>query len=188
MARPVVSAIQRFEAHVHRGEPHHRWTGSPDPHTGTGQFRLAGKLRSAQRAAWELYVGPIPAGVRVRSCPQEPMCVRLDHLCLEPSCRRIAPTAASCPDLSNHMSVSIAFPLYIAHLVQAGRAETTLAAYRSIYRRWLSRPLRDIPVNGLTDHAIESTVDGLRNAVPQSAAVATSILHGLSAWAKSQNL
>ena len=88
MSNPTV--VQRFNAHVDRCGEHHRWTGSPDPRTGTGQFRINGKLRSAQRAAWELGVGPLPAGVRVRSCRQDPLCVRVEHLTIESSQRAIA--------------------------------------------------------------------------------------------------
>lgn len=106
-----VDPLARFDAHVGRTGNHHRWTGNPDPRTGTGQFRLNGKLRSAQPAAWELQVGPLPSGIRVRACPQDPLCVRVEHLRLEPSRRRIASTGESAIGSTVHLTVSAAFPL-----------------------------------------------------------------------------
>src|SRR5207237_6557558 len=137
--------------HVDRaGEPH-RWTGRADPRTGTGQFRLNGKLRSAQRAAWELGVGPLPAGVRVRSCRADPLCVRVEHLTIESSQRHIAPTAFAAAELGQHMTVSAAFPLYLAHLEREGRVDTTITVYRSIYRRWIDTVVGKVPVNMLCE-------------------------------------
>jgi integrase len=78
MARTIA---ERFEAKVDRTGEHHVWTGAK-ARDGTGQVRANGKLMTASRLAWELAHGPLPGAVRVRSCPDEPACVRLDHLAL----------------------------------------------------------------------------------------------------------
>jgi integrase len=72
----------RFEARVDRSGVHHIWLGARSPRGG-GQVRVDGKLRTAARAAWEIENGSVPDGVRVRSCADEPACVRVDHLRLD---------------------------------------------------------------------------------------------------------
>ena len=72
----------RFEARVDRSGVHHIWLGARSP-GGGGQVRVDGKLLTAARAAWEIENGPVPDGVRVRSCADEPACVRVDHLRLD---------------------------------------------------------------------------------------------------------
>ncbi len=72
----------RFEARVDRSGHHHIWLGAKSP-GGGGQVRVDGKLLTAARAAWEIENGPVPDGVRVLSCPDEPACVRVDHLRLD---------------------------------------------------------------------------------------------------------
>lgn len=47
---------------------------------GYGSFRYAGQLRPAYRFAYELMVGPIPAGYHVDHLCRNPRCVRFDHL------------------------------------------------------------------------------------------------------------
>jgi HNH endonuclease len=187
MGRTPGTPIERFEALVDRQGAHHRWTGSPDPRTGTGQFRIAGKLRSAQRAAWELQVGPIPSGVRVRACPNDPLCVRIEHLGLEPSQRNITPSRAS-SEPNRRMSLSTAFPLYLAHLGRCGRAERTLAIYRSIYHGWLDRRLGPLRLDQLTPRKLGAALSPMTEQVPQSATVAKSILNGLMDWAVEEGL
>jgi hypothetical protein len=182
------SALERFESHVDRTDVHHRWTGSPDPRTGTGQFRLDGKLLSAQRAAWELHVGPLPSGVRVRSCPHDPLCVRVEHLVAEPSRRHIAPTASRTALLPVHMTVSVAFHLYLAHLRREGRSQTTLTVYGSVFRGRINPALGRLPVNELSEETIRGVVDEMSSAAPGAAGVARSILYGLSDWANAEKL
>ena len=77
---PLDSA--RFEARVDRCGVHHIWLGARRP-GGGGQIRVDGNLRTAARAAWEIENGPVPDGVRVLSCTDEPACVRVDHLRLD---------------------------------------------------------------------------------------------------------
>lgn len=77
----MVSATDRFNAKVQRSGEHHIWTGALKQ-DGTGQVRLDGKLMTAPRAAWEFAHGPLPPGSKVRGCPDEPACVRLEHLSL----------------------------------------------------------------------------------------------------------
>ena len=72
----------RFDARVDRSGPHHIWLGARSL-GGGGQVRVDGKLLTAARAAWEIENGPVPDGVRVLSCADEPACVRVDHLRLD---------------------------------------------------------------------------------------------------------
>jgi hypothetical protein len=183
----TAARLERFLAHVDLTGEHQRWTGSVDPRTGTGQFRLDGKLRSAQRAAWELQVGPLPAGVRVRRCASDPRCVQLEHLTLEPSNRQIAASADSIDAFAGHLTVSAAFPLYLAALKRQGRSDNTLTTYRSIFRRWIEPALGSRPVDGLGQDATV-LIDHMGSVVPDSATVAKSILNGLSGWAFHERL
>ena len=75
------TVAERFESKVDRSGEHHLWMGAK-ARDGTGQVRVDGKLMTTSRLAWELANGPLPANVRVKSCPDEPACVRLDHLAL----------------------------------------------------------------------------------------------------------
>lgn len=75
------SPEERFRAKVITRDGHDIWTGATD-HRGVGMVRINGKLRTAQRAAWEFAHGPLPQGARVNSCATQRACVRLDHLSL----------------------------------------------------------------------------------------------------------
>ena len=80
MARPLQ---QRFEKFVDRRGEHHVWTGAKRPGLGTGRMRIDGKEVPAHRIAWELAHGPLGDGGRVLPCPDEPACVRLEHLTVD---------------------------------------------------------------------------------------------------------
>lgn len=70
----------RFEQHVDRSGKHHLWLGSTNPLRGTGRLKVNGKQMTAHRRAWELAYGTPDKGIAVSPCPQEPLCVRVDHL------------------------------------------------------------------------------------------------------------
>ena len=72
----------RFEAKIDRNGEHHLWLGAVAAN-GVGQVRVDGKLVTAPRAAYELEHGPVGTGLRVLTCPDEPGCVRVDHLRVE---------------------------------------------------------------------------------------------------------
>ncbi len=74
------SLQQRFDRLVDRCGEHHLWRGAVRPDAGTGRMRVEGKELPAYRIAWELAHGPLQADVRVLPCPDEPACVRIDHL------------------------------------------------------------------------------------------------------------
>ena len=78
----MAGLTERFEEKVDRSREHDVWTGSRSS-DGSGQIRVSGKLMNARRVAWELAHGPLPATARVRACPEEPACVRLEHLSVE---------------------------------------------------------------------------------------------------------
>jgi len=77
----------RFWSHVDRsGGPQAcwPWTGAMEKKTGYGRVKFRGKARMAHRVAYELAVGPIPAGlqvdhVRARGCRRRD-CVNPAHL------------------------------------------------------------------------------------------------------------
>jgi hypothetical protein len=75
----VGSINERFEANVDRTGEHHLWCGYVAP-DGTAQIRINGRLTTARRLAWELAHGPLPRGVNVAGCTDEPRCVRVEHL------------------------------------------------------------------------------------------------------------
>jgi len=76
---------ERFWRHVARTEACWVWTGVHRK-SGAGilPVRQAGKVQrlEAARVAWELFVGPLPAGRRVWRRCRRPACVRPDHLVL----------------------------------------------------------------------------------------------------------
>lgn len=56
------------------------WTGPLSKHGGYGKIKVNGKQTTAQRAAYEAFVGEIPAGYTVdHTCNVHP-CVEPDHL------------------------------------------------------------------------------------------------------------
>jgi hypothetical protein len=71
----------RFDAKVDRSGEHHLWTGAHDA-DGIGQIRVNGRLTTARRVAWELVHGPLPPTAHLSGCPDEPGCVRVEHLSL----------------------------------------------------------------------------------------------------------
>lgn len=72
-------AEERFRAKLERLGDHDVWTGAVDA-SGTGLVRIDGRLRTVQRAAWEFAHGPLAADRRVRACPADKRCVRVEHL------------------------------------------------------------------------------------------------------------
>ncbi|MGH8999068.1 MAG: HNH endonuclease, partial [Acidimicrobiia bacterium] len=73
---------ERFERSVDRSGEHHLWTGAKNPQRGTGRVNVAGRQVTAHRLAWELENGSVPAACKVLACPDEPACVRIEHLSL----------------------------------------------------------------------------------------------------------
>jgi integrase len=80
----------RFETKVDRSGDHHLWTGATKA-DGTGVLKVAGKVVTAPRVAWELANGELRPGVRVQGCSSEPACVRVDHLSLHGGGARVRP-------------------------------------------------------------------------------------------------
>lgn len=72
---------------------HHLWTGARDAVRGTGRLKVGRKSITAHRHAWELAHGPLPTFARVLACPDEPACVRLDHLRVAGATEPARPTA-----------------------------------------------------------------------------------------------
>jgi hypothetical protein len=89
----MASIDERFEANVNRTGEHHLWCGYVAP-DGTAQIRVNGRLTTARRLAWRLTYGPLPHGVNVAGCVDEPRCVRVEHLAVG---RRPRPTVAAPP-------------------------------------------------------------------------------------------
>ena len=78
----MAAASHPLREKVDRSGEHHLWTGARTA-TGAGLIRIAGKLRTVIQVAWEHERGPIPDGHRVRACPANKLCVRVDHLALQ---------------------------------------------------------------------------------------------------------
>jgi hypothetical protein len=88
---------ERFEALVDRSGEHHLWLGAVDAHQ-TPQMRVDGTLTTARRVAWVLAHGPLRPGVRIAACPDQPRCVRAEHLHLGPRPRPRSQLTTELPD------------------------------------------------------------------------------------------
>ena len=84
----MVARSDRFDSKVDRSGPHHLWLGARSAQ-GVGQVRVDGKLMTAPRAAWARAYGDPPSGSKVLACPDEPACVRPEHLRLDRSAPEI---------------------------------------------------------------------------------------------------
>src|SRR6266545_8054305 len=76
---------ERFWRYIHRTPTCWLWTGLHTPNgAGILPVREQGRVRhmTAGQVAWELHVGPVPAGRRVWRRCRRPACVRPDHLLL----------------------------------------------------------------------------------------------------------
>lgn len=74
------SEVERFLSKVDIGPDCWLWTGQTDKY-GYGRFcNQAGRMVQAHRFAYELVVGPIPAGLTLDHECETPSCVRPDHL------------------------------------------------------------------------------------------------------------
>jgi hypothetical protein len=84
---------QRFWTRVRKTETCWLWTGSR--HQGRGQWHG----RYAHRVAWEMTMGPVPAGRMLAPTCAEPLCVRPAH---HVPARRsyIQPAAVSAPSVA----------------------------------------------------------------------------------------
>jgi hypothetical protein len=69
----------RFMEKVEQTETCWLWLGARG-HAGYGQFWLDGRLVGAHRAAYQLFVGPIPVGLTLDHLCRVRRCVRPDHL------------------------------------------------------------------------------------------------------------
>lgn len=80
MAPPKSEPRDRFLTHVRQAAGCWEWTAGRTPE-GYGKFWLNGRTIGAHRAAWLLFVGPIPEGICVMHTCDNPPCVRwTDHL------------------------------------------------------------------------------------------------------------
>ncbi len=75
-----MNLADRVAAKVERIGEHHRWLGATDAR-GVPVMKVDGRVTTVRRAVCELAAGaPLPTGVKVGACPDEPLCVRSEHL------------------------------------------------------------------------------------------------------------
>lgn len=82
------SLAERLESGLNKNGPDHyglgpcwMWTRSTcGPPRERGQITVSGRNRLVHRVAYELWVGPIPAGKVIMHRCDEPLCCRPDHL------------------------------------------------------------------------------------------------------------
>ncbi|HSH58718.1 MAG TPA: tyrosine-type recombinase/integrase [Acidimicrobiales bacterium] len=86
----MITLAERFSSKVDRSGEHHVWTGSKKS-DGSGKMKVNGRTILARRVAWELTNGELSHNVRVLACPEDPRCVRIDHLILEGAAPRRSP-------------------------------------------------------------------------------------------------
>lgn len=72
--------MERFWGKVDRSGDCWLWTAGRFAGTGYGMFWLDGRTRLAHRVAYELAVGPIPAGKQLDHLCRVKACVRPEHL------------------------------------------------------------------------------------------------------------
>lgn len=76
-----VSPLKRFMSKVRRtAATNDCWTWKGTLSRGYGCFYLYGRNVPAHRAAYEFFVGPIPAGMHILHSCDNPPCVNPDHL------------------------------------------------------------------------------------------------------------
>jgi len=92
----MASLARRVAAKIDRSGEHHIWTGATDGR-GAGVMSVDGHSTTARRVAWELEREPVPDGAKVMACPEEPACVRLDHLSLKVPTDRSPATPPKAP-------------------------------------------------------------------------------------------
>ena len=70
----------RIARKVERVGEHDLWKGAINT-TGAPVLKVDGKLKTVRRVVCELATGgPLPDGMKVGACPDEPLCVRAEHL------------------------------------------------------------------------------------------------------------
>lgn len=75
----MISAQDRFIAFVNKTSACWLWTGAKSKQ-GYGAFYLNARMHPAHRAAYILFVGPIPRGLAILHSCDVPACVNPDHL------------------------------------------------------------------------------------------------------------
>ena len=75
---PKPTLAERFWSKVDAGGDCWEWTGARA--AGYGRFNVEKRAEPAHRVAWELLVGPIPAGLTIDHLCRNRACVNPDHL------------------------------------------------------------------------------------------------------------
>ncbi len=99
----MATLTERLAAKTDTSGAHHRWLGATAA-DGTPQIRVNGRLTTVRRVVWEQTHGILGAGVTVAACPDDPRCVRLEHLSLgrKPRQRPEADTPPRAPGRSGY--------------------------------------------------------------------------------------
>lgn len=74
-----MTTLERFTRKIDTSGECWNWTANKSP-KGYGQFKIAARNVPAHRMAYELFVGPVPAGLVVDHLCRNRGCVRPDHL------------------------------------------------------------------------------------------------------------
>ena len=77
--------VEAFWARVNRGDSPDQcweWTGPRNPRTGQGRLTFGHGQQAAHRVAYQLAIGPIPAGMLILHRCSNPLCCNPVHLTL----------------------------------------------------------------------------------------------------------
>lgn len=135
-ARSELTAPARFWAKVDKTETCWLWTGRL-PRSGYGTLSISGKNVQAHRFAYELIVGPIPAGLQLDHLCRVRHCVNPAHL--EPVTPRVNVLRGICPAAlaarRSHCQRGHEFTPENTYMTPNGRRQCRACILRRVARR-----------------------------------------------------
>lgn len=115
------------------------WTGAVNSR-GYGSFGLQGSMRQAHRVAYELLVGPIPAGLVLDHLCRNRLCVRPEHLEVVTNRENVLRGVGACATNARKTRCVKGHPLVGENLsIEKGGGRRCVTCRREKARRWYNR-------------------------------------------------